>query len=114
MHQPPDDLRDRLKAHGQEHVLTAWDQLEPEARAQLVGQLQALDFDLLARLFLRRDEAYTVPAEHRIAPLPAVLPDARDSEARDIGTAALERGEVAALVVAGGQGSRLGFEHPKG
>jgi UDP-N-acetylglucosamine/UDP-N-acetylgalactosamine diphosphorylase len=114
MHQPPDDLRDRLKAHDQEHVLTGWDRLEPEARAHLVGQLQVLDFDLLARLFPRRDEPYAVPAEHRITPLPTVFPDAPDPEARAIGTAALERGEVAALVVAGGQGSRLGFEHPKG
>jgi UDP-N-acetylglucosamine/UDP-N-acetylgalactosamine diphosphorylase len=114
MHQPPDDLRDRLKAHGQEHVLAAWDQLAAEPRAHLIGQLQALDFDLLARLYQRREESYAVPAEHRIAPLPTVLPDAPDPEARQFGTAALERGEVAALVVAGGQGSRLGFEHPKG
>src|SRR6516165_4375522 len=105
MHQPPDDLRDRLKAHRQEHVLAGWDRLEPEARAHLVGQLQALDFDLLSRLYLRRDESFAVPAEHRIGPLPQVLPDTPDPEARTIGTAALERGEFAALVVAGGQGS---------
>ena len=114
MHQPPDDLKERLKIHGQEHVLADWPRLDPEARRHLIGQLQALDFDLLARLFLRRDETYPVPAEHRIAPLPTVLPDAPDAEAKKIGTIALESGEVAVLVVAGGQGSRLGFDHPKG
>jgi UDP-N-acetylglucosamine/UDP-N-acetylgalactosamine diphosphorylase len=114
MHQPPDDLRDRLKDHGQEHVLAGWDRLDAEARAHLVGQLQALDFDLLARLYERRDESYPVPAQHRIAPLPEILPETADPEARKIGADALGKGEVAALVVAGGQGSRLGFNHPKG
>ncbi len=114
MHQPPDDLRDRLKARGQEHVLAAWDRLDAEERAHLMGQLQALDFDLLARLYQRRNESFPVPAEHQIAPVPAILPDAPDPDARNIGAAALEQGEVAALVVAGGQGSRLGFERPKG
>jgi UDP-N-acetylglucosamine/UDP-N-acetylgalactosamine diphosphorylase len=110
----PDDLRERLKSHGQRHVLAGWDRLGPEDRAHLVGQLQALDFDLLARLYRRRDETFAAPAEHRIAPLTTVLPDAPDPEARQLGEAALAAGEVAALVVAGGQGSRLGFNHPKG
>ena len=112
-HLPP-DLADRLRAHNQEHVLAGWDQLGPEQRAHLAGQLQALDFDLLRRLYTQRDVAYSVPAEHRITPLPGVLPDAADPEARRLGEAALAAGEVAVIVVAGGQGSRLGFEHPKG
>jgi UDP-N-acetylglucosamine/UDP-N-acetylgalactosamine diphosphorylase len=114
MHHVSDDLRDRLKTHGQEHVLTGWDALSSEERAHLAGQLQSLDFDLLARLYTRRNESYPVPAQHRVAPLPGVLPDAPDPEARQIGERALSAGEVAVLVVAGGQGSRLGFEQPKG
>jgi UDP-N-acetylglucosamine/UDP-N-acetylgalactosamine diphosphorylase len=114
MQHVPDDLRARLETSGQEHVLAGWEMLEPEERAYLIGQLQALDFNLLARLYARRDEPFAVPAEHRIAPLPTVLPDAADPDARRIGETALAAGEVAALVVAGGQGSRLGFEHPKG
>src|SRR5438105_2828972 len=112
-HIPP-DLQERLTTYGQEHVLAGWDLLGAEQRAALVGQLQALDFEQLQRLYARRHEADVVPAEHRIAPLPEVLPDADDPEARGLGEQALARGEVAALVVAGGQGSRLGFEHPKG
>jgi UDP-N-acetylglucosamine/UDP-N-acetylgalactosamine diphosphorylase len=110
----PQDLQERLKTRGQEHVLTGWDRLDPEQRAHLVGQLQALDFDLLGRLYAQRDADYAVPAEHRIAPLPDVLPDGDDPEARRLGEQALAQGEVAALVVAGGQGSRLGFDQPKG
>src|SRR3954451_10166548 len=114
MHHVPDDLRERLEAHGQTHVLAAWDRLSAEDRAHLAGQLQALDLDLLDRLYGQRNETFAVPAEHRIAPLPTVLPDEPDPEARQIGEDAIEAGEVAALVVAGGQGTRLGFDHPKG
>jgi UDP-N-acetylglucosamine/UDP-N-acetylgalactosamine diphosphorylase len=114
MHHIPDDLRERLDEHGQAHVLAAWDRLAAEDRAHLAGQLQALDFDLLARLYTQRDESFALPPEHSIGPLPHVLPDEPDPEARQIGEDAIESGEVAALVVAGGQGTRLGFDHPKG
>jgi UDP-N-acetylglucosamine/UDP-N-acetylgalactosamine diphosphorylase len=110
----PDDLHQRLTTYHQEHVLAGWDRLDAEQRAALVGQLQALDFDQLRRLYARRDEPFAVPDRSRITPLPGVLHDAPDPEARKLGAAALARGELAALVVAGGQGTRLGFDHPKG
>src|SRR5947209_18756056 len=105
MNHPPNDLAQRLREFGQEHVLCGWDRLSAEERAALVGQLQALDFEQLRRLYAERDAAAPVPPADRVAPLPGVLPDADDPEARRLGEAALAAGEVAALVVAGGQGS---------
>jgi UDP-N-acetylglucosamine/UDP-N-acetylgalactosamine diphosphorylase len=110
----PDDLRQRLRDHGQEHVLAWWDRLNDPERQELLGQLQAVDVELLRRLYARRDESYTVPAAERIAPIPVARLDPSDRETQHIGEEALRRGEVAVLLVAGGQGSRLGFEHPKG
>lgn len=114
MNHPPDDLTQRLREFGQEHVLFGWDRLSAEERAALVGQLQALDLAELRRLYEQRDNAAPVPSTDRITPVPGVLPDADDPEARRLGEQTLAAGEVATLVVAGGQGSRLGFEHPKG
>jgi UDP-N-acetylglucosamine/UDP-N-acetylgalactosamine diphosphorylase len=111
---PPPELVDRLRKHGQDHVLHGWDRLDVPAQAALIEQLQSLDFDELQHLYAQRDQTDAVPSADRIAPLPGVLPDAADAEARSVGERALRGGEVAALVVAGGQGSRLGFEHPKG
>ncbi|MFL5329697.1 MAG: UTP--glucose-1-phosphate uridylyltransferase [Gemmataceae bacterium] len=114
MHHPPEDLVAKLKAHNQLHVLTAWDGLDNDARAALVAQIRSLDLDLLAKLYANRDATYTLPPGEQIIPLPDILPDAPDPEAKKLGEQALARGEVAVLLVAGGQGTRLGFDHPKG
>ena len=53
------------------------------------------------------------PPINQIAPLP-VSPAKAEPRERETGEESLRRGEVAALIVAGGQGSRLGFDKPKG
>lgn len=111
----PLDLVHRLRLHGQEHVLAGWDRLAPAERAAFVGQLAGIDFAELDALYARRDEAHAVlPPRDRLAPLPVEAADTIPASAVALGEEALRRGEVAALVVAGGQGSRLGFDKPKG
>ena len=107
----PGDLRQRLAEAGHEHVLAHWPALPASKREALVRQLEKLDLALLRRLHAERDRQTAVPAEHRITPIPVTAMDDADRQA---GEGALKRGEVAVLIVAGGQGSRLGFEHPKG
>jgi UDP-N-acetylglucosamine/UDP-N-acetylgalactosamine diphosphorylase len=97
-----------------ELVLGAGDRLNDLEQRELIEQLQALDLDQLRRLYEKRDQAIAVPSSDRIAPVPVIGIDADVSEARRRGENALKKGEVAVILVAGGQGSRLGFEHPKG
>src|SRR5207248_7804911 len=68
----------------------------------------------LRTLYANRDHSFTVPPPDRIQPVPVIPPAADADAARRSGEEALRRGEVAILLVAGGQGSRLGFDHPKG
>jgi UDP-N-acetylglucosamine/UDP-N-acetylgalactosamine diphosphorylase len=111
----PDDLRQKLHKHRQEHVLAGWDRLDDAARRGLIEQLRSIDLDRLAQLYRERDRTYHPPDSSQIRPIPVVPTDAPDNAAmRAVGEEALRRGEVAVLIVAGGQGSRLGFEHPKG
>jgi UDP-N-acetylglucosamine/UDP-N-acetylgalactosamine diphosphorylase len=110
----PTDLRELLRQHGQEHVLAAWDRLAEPERRELLDQLQRLDLAQLRRLYEQRDRTDAVPPPGRIQPPPVVRLDVEAQEARRLGESALKQGEVAVLVVAGGQGSRLGFDHPKG
>ncbi len=111
----PPDLQGRLREHHQEHVLAGWDALTEGERHDLLRQLSALDLEELRRLYAGREATFPLPESERIKPAPIVTrggPD--DTATRAHGEEALRKGEVAVLLVAGGQGSRLGFEQPKG
>ncbi|HEX3047355.1 MAG TPA: UDPGP type 1 family protein [Bacillota bacterium] len=105
--------------YGQEHLLRFYPSLTSAQRANLLSQILALDFDLVARLYreLGQNDP-TKSGNSKITPLPAQTWDdfPRDKQAGFIqtGLAAIRDGKVAAFLVAGGQGTRLGFAGPKG
>lgn len=111
--------RDVLHAHGQGHLLRYWGRLDDNQRGALLRQLDDFDLDTVARL--TRQWILNKPAPEvfeRIEPVP-VLPvaninDPSAREACDAGEAALRAGRVGLVLVAGGQGTRLGFDGPKG
>jgi len=112
------ELQTRFAEFDQGHVLQFWDRLAPDAQQQLAAQAASLDLARLVRGFRTTREA---PRETAKIDPPEVeaLPEfggsaARRSEARARGQALQREGRVALMVVAGGQGSRLGFPGPKG
>ncbi|MBI3411226.1 MAG: UDPGP type 1 family protein [Planctomycetes bacterium] len=110
-----DDVIARLRQHGQEHVLRWWDELSAEDRLILSEQLQSVDLEELSLLYLRREEKGSLPEIERIAALPRPSQSAAEDQKHcELGERAFRAGQVAFLIVAGGLGSRLGFEHPKG
>lgn len=114
------EIIERLKAFGQEHLLHFWGELDAAGRESLTEQIANIDFAQIARLYAGRGRAEEFAAMADRAGEPAAVrlgdPANRFSveEARRRGTEALASGKVAVLLVAGGQGTRLGFEHPKG
>src|SRR5829696_1147858 len=114
MRDVPPDLMHRLKRHGQEHVLLGWEDLDAEGRAALANQLAGIDLDEIDRLYAARDKPVVVPTADRLAPIPTETVGAIDPGTVRLGHEALGRGELAVLLVAGGQGTRLGFDRPKG
>ncbi|MFQ3651287.1 MAG: UDPGP type 1 family protein, partial [Gemmataceae bacterium] len=105
-----DALQRHLDAYGQGHTLAHWDRLDDHARSQLAAQLLALDLAQLQRLHRHGDGL----AKLELGTLQPIEPLALDPTARPLGEEMLRGGQVAVLLVAGGQGSRLGFEQPKG
>ncbi len=107
---------------GQGHVFRFWNELSAAEQAQLAAQAAEIDLAEIARLndtLVRSNTGAAVdltdlePAPY--VPLPANGGDAAEwAEARRIGEDALRAGRVAAFVVAGGQGTRLGYDGPKG
>ena len=119
-----DDLRGALARHRQEHVLDHWDRLDESGRERLFAQLARITpqlSDLISAYEAALPSAAaskTGPA--RIEPAPAIAlpenggdPEAAES-ARKRGEEILGDGRLGVFLVAGGQGTRLGFPHPKG
>lgn len=114
-----DTLLQRAQEHGQEHIFRFWSKLSEGDQRALLDQIESIDFALMDRLietWIKKEPE----AEHfkEIRPVP-VIPCADDGspEARaawEAGEAALRAGRVGLFLVAGGQGTRLGFDGPKG
>lgn len=114
-------LRVKLESIGQTNVLRFVDQLDEAGNKRLGGQLEALDLDNIARLvdeYVRRKPQVKLPGDIQpVKPFPRT-PDAerrqlyQDAERK--GRELLNQGKVAAFLVAGGQGTRLGYDGPKG
>lgn len=111
-----------FKEKGQGHVFRFWDTLEADQRAALVAQAREIDLDEVAQLtetLIRHPGASTIDM-NLLEPAP-YIPLERSSgdevawtEAKLAGEAALRAGKVGAFTVAGGQGTRLGYDGPKG
>jgi UDP-N-acetylglucosamine/UDP-N-acetylgalactosamine diphosphorylase len=113
-----DEARAALQAIGQEHLLTFASGLSPAELESLLTQISSFDLEAIPAMV----EAYVTnapEAEHAleaVAPPPSYeLSGGWDAgQYRDAGEAMLSAGKVAAFTVAGGQGSRLGYDGPKG
>ncbi len=113
------ELRSLLDTYDQAHLLDFWDRLAAEQQTALATQIRQVDFELLRSLIQGADEQtdWQDLATRAVTP-PAIRLQGPNSISADVaraaGEAAWRAGEIAVVVVAGGQGSRLGFPHPKG
>lgn len=115
-----ESLAAEFARYAQDHVLRYWDELNEGERDRLLTQLRSIDLGQLERLIKNEDPTVDLAAmAARAQSPPAVRSDGIGatwpvSEAVQRGEAILNAGRVAVLIVAGGQGTRLGFDHPKG
>ena len=105
----------RLKSCGQEHVLAYWKKLNKTEQAALLQQIATIDPKSVKYCQSALAKGAEVPDSSKgRAPKVAVLKGKKLAEAIAAGEKELKAGRVAALLVAGGQGSRLGYDGPKG
>ncbi|HEV3004180.1 MAG TPA: UDPGP type 1 family protein [Pirellulales bacterium] len=114
-----DELLSLVRPHGQEHLFAWWDRLSPSERTQLASQVRSVDFARVERLLhaKRTTEDWEALSRRAEGPPAVRLRGPNPFSAADAarcGRAALAAGRVALVLVAGGQGTRLGFDHPKG
>jgi UDP-N-acetylglucosamine/UDP-N-acetylgalactosamine diphosphorylase len=117
-------LKERYQAAGQGHLFTFFDQLSAEEQQKLIGQLEALNVERVNRI---HQKATTCPSPMLnnqaalLAPLPeecfdSILEASKDKHAewQTIGLNQISQNKVAVILLAGGQGTRLGSSAPKG
>ena len=108
-----EEAKQKLAACGQEHALRYYDELDEAGKASLLAQIDSIDFSVIEHSLQEEKEA----KRGVITPIGAMeLPEIKEREAefREAGLAAIRRGEVGALLLAGGMGTRLGSDAPKG
>ena len=105
----------KLASCGQEHLLAYWKELSKKERSALLEQIAAIEPEDLRRCGEALGRDGNVPDSSKgKAPKVARLRGAALLKAIAAGEKELRKGRVAALLVAGGQGSRLGYDGPKG
>ena len=116
-----DALRARYEAAGQDHVFAHWDKCDEGERAALAAQLRSVDLDHVKKIFDRSvaDHDAGAAAKGDIEPVVAdasVLDASAEDlhEWREAGLGVASLGELAVVLLAGGQGTRLGSSAPKG
>lgn len=116
------EIIENLKKYDQEQLLKFYDSLNDNEKCELETELAKIDFanlDSLIKKYVMQKVSIEIPADLQPAPYFPLIPNDKAQEklyqdAKIEGEKLISDGKVACLVVAGGQGTRLGFDAPKG
>ena len=115
-------LKSSLALYGQDHLLAFWNELSGPQKRHLYKDVQSINFKDHLGCFDRcmQKESSMPEVEEDLQPLPSdafesVL-DCKKNNIRwkNLGLKEISEGRVALLLMAGGQGTRLGVSYPKG
>ncbi|MBQ7355487.1 MAG: UDPGP type 1 family protein [Clostridia bacterium] len=106
------NIRNLLLEHGQEKLLRHYDALPEDAKSRLAAQLERVDWSLLSLIGEDHSDQRGVLAPLGATELAEI--EAHRATYTDVGLTAIRAGKVAAVLLAGGQGTRLGWDKPKG
>lgn len=111
-----EEIKRKLKKYGQEHLLNFYDKLDEKKQDELLEQIERIDFDLINSLYnktkdgVKQDDADIEPIDF----IDKYKLNDMYKYYEEIGKKAIKDGKLAAVTMAGGQGTRLGHIGPKG
>ncbi|MCR5655161.1 MAG: UDPGP type 1 family protein [Lachnospiraceae bacterium] len=106
------DAKAKLEMEGQEHLLKYYNELHEDEREKLLMQIHETDFS-----FLKHVQYEGERTRGKIEPIDCMTLDKiqeQSAELESLGKEVLRKGKVAAVLLAGGMGTRLGSDAPKG
>ena len=111
-----EEIQSVLKKYGQEHLLNHYDSLDEKTKEELLTQIANIDFELVNELYNSTKEKKT-NTNDEITPIDYLDKFKLKEQYKyyeAIGKKAIKEGKLAAVTMAGGQGTRLGHNGPKG
>lgn len=116
------DVKEKLSNINQSHLLKFYDQISEREKKALFCEIEELDLEKIPEWvenYIKREDFIKVPSDFEPAPyFPAKAKNSEQQaeydKAKAAGEELIRAGKVGAFVVAGGQGTRLGFGGPKG
>lgn len=110
------EVERKLKKYGQEHLLNGYSKLDETKQKRLLEQINNIDFNLINSLYentkkkMHTDGSVIEPIQY----YDKYKLNEQYKELEAIGEKAIKEGQLAVVTMAGGQGTRLGCNGPKG
>lgn len=111
------EVKEILKKNDQLHLLSAYDELDEEKKEVLLNQILGIDFNQMKQLYENTQKKIEL-GETVIEPIAYKdkykMPKEEFEHYKAVGEKEIKEGRLAAVTMAGGQGTRLGHSGPKG
>lgn len=111
------DIIDILKMYHQDHIIRLLEKLEENKKEELIQQINQIDFHQIMELYENTKKEIDIK-EKLIEPLKYIdkqkLSKQQKEELDTVGAEIVKNGQYAVVTMAGGQGTRLGHNGPKG
>ena len=109
-------IKQNLKKYGQEHLLNHYEELDDNKKEELLKEIESIDFELIKSLY-ENTKKESKTSDAKIEPIEYLDKYKLNDKYKyyeEIGKNAIKEGKLAAVTMAGGQGTRLGHNGPKG
>lgn len=109
--------KEKLTRYNQEHILTWYDEIDESKKELLLDKVLNIDFELINKIYSNKDKKVDMENNH-IEPINSINLKNMPKEEMDkyilLGEKSICNNEYAVVTMAGGQGTRLGHNGPKG
>jgi len=113
-----EEAKTKLENSNQKHLLNFYGKMSKEKQERLLAQIEKLDLNQIEKLYDAIKNPVEEKTETKVEPIgyvdKAKLSKEEKVEYTKLGNDALSSGKIAAVTMAGGQGTRLGHKGPKG